>query len=331
MKDKKLDFIGFGALNLDQFYQLHSDKNTVDLIPLLKSGGERMGTDSERERILKIIDENSHLVSKSGGGQAANTSVALSRMGFSCGFIGKAGNDEMGDLLLNSLENVDKSHIQRGGNSGLCLCLLEDDGDRANLVFPGCNDDTKITDADINYARNSRVVHIASFCNTNLVALQLKLLRHLQDTKVTFDPGEIYSRLGIEKLKEILEYTTVLFSTSEELEFMTGKTPRNAAKDVLKCGTEIVVWKKSSYGSEIITSDSSIPILPVKVNNVVDKTGAGDVYAAGFIAGLLMDMELEKCGKLGSAAAAMSITGYGRDNYPDEAFLDSFFNSRSVL
>ena len=58
----------------------------------------------------------------------------------------------------------------------------------------------------------------------------------------------------------------------------------------------------------------------------MDKTGAGDVYAAGFIAGLLLELPLEQCGRLASEAAALSISGYGREKYPDRRFLRKFLN-----
>ena len=102
---------------------------------------------------------------------------------------------------------------------------------------------------------------------------------------------------------------------------MTGKEPRKAAEEIIRCGTEIVVWKRSGKGSEIISGDGSITIPVESVEKVVDKTGAGDIYAAGFIAGLLLGMPLERCGTLGSKAAALSISGYGREKYPCEDFL----------
>lgn len=328
MAERKLDFVGFGALNVDIFCSLRPGRTVEQIVPGLRPGGEVIAVGLDREQVLKSAQEHGIFTGKSGGGQAANTSVALARMGFQCGFLGKVGDDDMGDILLRSLGDVDKSHLQRGDDSGMCLCILDDSGERANAVFPGCNDTISLNNSDVDYVKNSRTLHITSFCNEKILELQEWLLgQELGDVIITFDPGEIYSRLGMSRLRKTLAATRVLFATVEELKLITGKEPRGAADDIIECGTKIVVCKRSGEGSEIITVDGSIDIPVTPVDQVVDKTGAGDVYAAGFIAGLLMELPLETCGRLASEAAALSISAYGREKYPDKIFLESFLSS----
>ena len=322
MTSGKLDFVGFGALNMDIFCLLHPGRTVDQIAPGLRPGGEIMGDGTKRKQILEAAQEHGTFTGRSGGGQAANTAVALARMGFQCGYLGKVGDDEMGGLLLESLEDMDKSHIQRGGDSGMCLCILDQNGERANVVFPGSNDTVSLDDSHADYVRASKALHITSFCSERILELQEWLLgQNPGDAMITLDPGEIYSRLGVNRLRNVLKHTRILFATVEELEMMTGKGAREAAADVIECGTEIVVCKKGDQGSEIITKEDVISVAAVRVEQVVDKTGAGDVYAAGFIAGLLMEQSLETCGKLGSEAAALSISAYGREKYPGNAFL----------
>ena len=329
MNGEKLDFVGFGALNVDVFYSLRLDRSVDQIVQDLHPGGERTAAESERERILSAAGEHATLKGRSGGGQAANTTVALARMGFRCGFLGKVGDDEMGDSLLEGLESVDKSHVQRGGNSGVCLCILHHDGERSNVVFPGCNDTISLDNSDADYVKNSRAIHLTSFCDERILESQRWLLEQdLRNAIVTFDPGEIYSRLGVHKLQKVLEFTSVMFATTEELKFMTGKEPLEAAEDIIRCGTDIVVCKRSEQGSEIISEKGSITVPVAHAERVVDKTGAGDVYAAGFIAGLLLKLPLESCGRLASEAAALSISAYGREKYPDGQFLRNFLQTR---
>jgi ribokinase len=324
----EFDFIGFGALNVDIFYSLLLDKSSVDVMPELYPGGELIGTEQVRNLVLENVEKYAKIIGRSGGGQSANTAVALSRMGFKCGFIGKVGNDSSGELLLESLENVDKSHIQRGDNSGVCLCILDQKGERANIVFPGCNDKISISESDINYVKSCKFLHLTSFCSENVLELQEQLLEYnLNETQITFDPGEIYSWLGIENLYEILKHTKILFATTEELKLMTGRETCEAIKEIIDCGTEIVVCKMSELGSMVISNDINLTIPITRVDKVIDKTGAGDVYAAGFIAGMLLGLSLESCGKLASNVSALSITAYGREKYPDKKFLEHFANS----
>lgn len=325
MSVNKLDFVGFGALNVDLFYSLKDGRMLEQISPELHPGGEITGDESERQQFLESVNKHATLTGRSGGGQAANTAVALSRMGFRCGFLGKVGDDEIGELLLESLGEVDKSQVQRGENSGMCLCILDQKGERANTVFPGCNDTITLRDSDADYARNSKVLHLTSFCSEKVLKQQEWLLdKDMGNTIITFDPGEIYSRLGLGRIRKVLESTCILFATAEELNLMTGKEVRKAAEDILQCGTHIVVCKRAEQGSEIISEAGNISIPVARAKKVVDKTGAGDVYAAGFIAGILLKLSMELCGKLASEAAALSISAYGRENYPDSSFLKGF-------
>ena len=326
MSGSKLDFVGFGALNVDVFYLLRPGSTVDQVLPELRPGGEITGTQSQRQQALKAAHKHATFAGRSGGGQAANTTVALARMGFRCGFLGKVGDDEMGDFLMESLENVDQARLKRGGHSGTCLCILDQNGERTNVVFPGCNDTISLDDSDLEYVSGSKALHVTSFCDKRILESQTWLLHraHMDSMITTFDPGEIYSRLGVESLRNTLKSTSVLFVTADELRLMTGKEPRKAAKDIMEYGTDVVVCKNAENGSEIISKATRIAVPIAPVDKVLDKTGAGDVYAAGFIAGLLLELPLEVCGKLASEAAARSISAYGRDKYPDREFLQDF-------
>ncbi|MGB9596650.1 MAG: carbohydrate kinase family protein [Candidatus Poribacteria bacterium] len=328
----RLDFVGFGALNLDIFYSLKYGKNTENILPELHPGGEIIGLEKDRIVILENSKKYAVITGKSGGGQSANTAVALAKMGFKCGFIGKVGDDDFGEFLLKSLENVDQSHIKKGEKSGVCLCILDQNGERANVIFPGSNDTLSIDNSDIEYAKNSKVIYLTSFCSEKVLREQEKLLdSDLNKSIIAFDPGEIYSRLGIDRLKKILERTKILFATDSELELMTNETYQKSVKQIMDLGTEIVVCKMGERGSIIFTNESEFPVPITRVKNVIDKTGAGDVYSAGFIAGMLMKLPLEYCGKLASSASALSITGYGREKYPDIKFLKNFLKDNIVV
>ncbi len=126
----KPEIIGFGALNVDLIYQIDWRSLNKRINLSLQPGEERVLAPEEFTSIWKAVDETGHSQGKSGGGQAANTMVALSQMGFPCGYIGRVGNDKAGELLYNSMQNVDKSHIRRQGQSGIALCLVDNSGSK---------------------------------------------------------------------------------------------------------------------------------------------------------------------------------------------------------
>lgn len=326
---KNFDFVGFGALNVDLFYKLLPGIGPKDIVKDVEPGGEISCQRDQLDEVLKRVERSARLIYKCGGGQAANTAVALSRMGFNCGFIGKVGNDVMSEFLLESLDGVDRSFIRREGNSNICICIIDEHGERTNIVFAGSDYDIELNAQDIAYAYSAKVLYLTSFCNDLALDIQSSLAEHkVNGTLIALDPGEIYSRLGIERLSRLIKHVNILFATAKELEMLMAKDSVDSAKCLLeRYGVEIVICKMGERGSIIYTKDSQMAIPAVSVEKVVDKTGAGDVYAAGFLSGLLYDLPLEKCGRLASRLAAISITGFGRERYPDRRDLIEFINS----
>lgn len=282
------DLIGFGALNIDRIYDVNSQLKTI-----------------------------------SGGGQAANTVVALSRMGFKCGYVGKVGVDSEGDFLISSLakEGVDVSQIKREGKSGIAQVTLDESGERKISISPGANDLVAYEEIDIDYFRNARFLHLSSFLGKKPFKAQKRIVRDLcGKTKISLDPDIIYAKKGLDELLPLLRNLFMVFPNQEELELMTGKIYQQGARDLIENGVEVVVCKRGEKGCHIFTQREEFEVLAESVD-VYDTTGAGDVFAAGFLAGLLLKKNLCICAELATKAAAQSITGYGRQNYPDESFL----------
>ena len=130
---------------------------------------------------------------------------------------------------------------------------------------------------------------------------------------ISFDPGVIYSGLGMDLLFPILSRTDVLFITREELKTLTGQVvTEQAAADLLAIGTKNIVIKLSTEGIMAFRREKSLYQAAVPAAAVRDRTGAGDVAAAGFIAGKLTSFPLEGCLELAAAVASKSLEGYGR-------------------
>lgn len=320
MKEEVKDVIGIGALNVDLIYQL-SDLSTLKNLRQVSPGSEGTSRPSEFQSILKVLKSEGKLVKKSGGGSAANALYALSRMGFSTGFVGKAGSDAYGDFLLKALAPVDTSRVLRDTVSGLCLSLLDKSGERSLIALPNCNNDLVFNEIELNYVKNTRFLHFSSFRGEMPFEAQKRVAEEISSkVKLSFDPGEIYVRKGFEGLRPIVKRSYIIFLSDKEAEILVGKSWEEACSELLKHGPKIVACTMGEKGSYIFSGHQKNFISPEKVK-VVDATGAGDVYVAGFLAGLLLELSLEKCGRIASRAAALSVTGLGRDKYPDKKFL----------
>lgn len=315
------DVLGIGALNWDLIYEVPD----LDIFSRLKisvtHGQEVYLEDYYAAPLLNLLDRYGTKRIESGGGQAANTIYALSQMGFKTRIIGKAGCDSWGDLIIKGLIGVDTTGVVRQGNSGLCVSLLTPDGERSMIVFPNVNDSFKIEDVDLSDA-STRCFHVTSFASQGPLAAQIEIVKGIgRGVIISFDPGSLYARLGLDALRPLLRMTSCLFATDTELEMMTGLGHSDAVKCVRDCGVEMVICKQGAKGAYFM-DDTHHAYFPALKADIRDVTGAGDCFAAGFLAGLLKGFNIDKCGRLGTLAAAACIQGYGRASYPDKGIFD---------
>ena len=327
-----MDIVGFGALNVDLIYEV----DNIELIEekfrssmecpagglIFKSGVESSGGPEKLPPLLHTLEECGRLKSKSGGGSAANTIVALARMGFDTGYVGKVGNDRYGDFLIQGLGSADCSEIKRAdGQSGVCISLLSPDKERALFIFPNSNDALGPDEIDSDYIRKAEFLHMTSFIGDGPFEAQKLVAKEVSSqAKISFDPGELYAKRGLEELLPLIENSYMLFPNGREIELITGKDYKSGARQLLNLGPEIVACKLGRSGSYILSKDEEFEVPAIEVE-VLDKTGAGDCYAAGFLAGLLKGFSSERCAQLATMAACRSIEGYGRSTYPGAELL----------
>jgi ribokinase len=310
----RLDLIGCGALNLDLIYRLPDSFPLWDQLPA--RGSEEGLTEALRAQLDEaLITLECH---RSGGGQAANVVYALRRLGFAAAMLGRVGEDDDGSYLCDDLGRDAARYVARQGQTGRVYVLLDESGERRNLVWPAAND--QFSPADLpRRLPHARVAYFTSFVGEEPLQAQLQLLQRLsKDVDVAFDPGELYARRGVKRFMPLLQRTTYLFATETELELMCGVPLEEAISFMLNVGVGLVVCKMGVRGARLVARRGEMYIPPSPVE-VVDVTGAGDLFAAGFLAALLRDMDLESAGHLAAWAAAQGIGGFGRSAYPDAA------------
>jgi ribokinase len=287
----RFDVIGFGALNVDKLFKVN-----------------RLANAEEESFIESYV--------KACGGSAANTTVGLARLGCRVGFIGKVGCDKEGDLLLAVFceEGVGTNGVIRAkhGKSGSVMGFVDKKGARALYIDAGVNDTITLDEVNIEYASQARFLHLTSFVGEKSFQTQKKLLETLPNTvKISFDPGALYARRGLVQLEPIIKKSYVLMPNAVELELLTGKTDYCKGADFLiGKGAKIVAVKLGGDGCYVTDGHERHLVKAIKVK-VVDTTGAGDAFCAGFLYGLLNDKSLNECGKLGNFVASRCIMKMG--------------------
>jgi ribokinase len=240
----------------------------------------------------------------------------LARLGCKTGFIGKVANDREGRLQLDcfSMEGVDTNgiiHAQQG-KSGSVLGFVDKKGARALYINSGVNDTISLEEIKPDYAFQASFLHLTSFVGEKSLQTQIKLLTSLpSDVKVSFDPGAIYARKGYSAIESIIKKAYVLMPNSFELEQLTGESDYCRSADfMIGRGVKIVAVKLGSKGCYVTDGRERLRIEPFKVK-VVDTTGAGDAFCAGFLYGLIRGKSLSECGRYANFVASRCVLKMG--------------------
>jgi ribokinase len=288
---KAFDVIGFGGLNVDKLFKVNK---------ICRRDEEGFITDSE----------------ETAGGSAANTVVGLARLGCKVGFIGKVADDKEGDMLIDDFrrEGVDTDGIihAKRGRSGTVMGFVDKEGERALYVDPGVNDTIEFNEISKEYVSRAKFLHLTSFIGEKSLETQKRLVETLPEkVKISLDPGELYARRGLKTLEPIIERTHVLMPNRAELELLTNRSDYNEASNLLlEKGVKIVAVKMREKGCYVTDGKESHLIEAFKTE-VVDTTGAGDAFNAGFLYGLIIGKSLRECGKLGNFVASKCIMKIG--------------------
>jgi sugar/nucleoside kinase (ribokinase family) len=251
---------------------------------------------------------------KASGGSAANTIHGLAELNIETGFIGKVGNDMMGKFFKKDLEKagIEPALFYGKSDTGVAVTLITPDSERTFAVYLGAAMEQAPEDISNELFRGYEYFHIEGYLvqNHELIETALKFAKN-QNTKVSLDLAS-YNVVeeNIEFLKFIVpEYVDIIFANEEEARAFTGKGPVDALKELAEI-TEIAVVKIGERGSFIRKGGEFCEIGIIDAKSI-DTTGAGDLYASGFLYGLIRKLSLKQCGELGALLSGKVIENIG--------------------
>jgi len=261
--------------------------------------------------IKKIAESTTELEKQqSSGGSAANTIRGLANLGVKTGFIGKIGDDEFGKFFRADLENgnIEPKLFTGKSETGRAIALISPDSERTFATYLGAA--VELSDKDIysSIFDGYKYFHIEGYLVQNHALLKKAVEMAKKNNMIVSLDLASYNVVeeNFEFLKSIIkDYVDIVFANEEEAKAFTGKEPEHAV-DIISENCEIAVVKIGEKGSLIKQKDNfcKIGIIPV---NSVDTTGAGDLYASGFIYGLTKGFSLNQCGKIGSVLSEKVI------------------------
>jgi sugar/nucleoside kinase (ribokinase family) len=292
--------VGIGSALVDIL--IHEDDSFIEQTGAVK-GGMTLVDNTWIEQTLALCSGTATIVA---GGSACNTIVGVGQLGGKARFVGKCGTDKWGRQFENDLaqQHVDPALIQSDSPTGRVLSIITPDAQRTMFTNLGASAETRPEEITARSFADAAVVHVEGYLlfNPELIQAALDAAREA-GALISLD---LASFTVVEQSLELLErlvagYVDILIANEDEARAFTGETEEQPALAALSEKANIAILKVGPRGSHIAHGGEAVHIQSMGDGTALDTTGAGDLWAAGFLFGLVNGYELEKCGRLGSA------------------------------
>jgi sugar/nucleoside kinase (ribokinase family) len=315
MSDARYDVLGLGNAIVDVIARTDDDFLAREK---LAKGGMTL-IDEARTLALYEAMGPATVIS---GGSAANTIVGLASLGARTAFIGKVKADETGHAFTHDIRTIgvafDTKPAQDGPATARCLVLVTPDGERTMNTFLGACQNLTPDDVEEDKVRASEIVYLEGYLWDPPAAKEAfkkaAALAHAAGRRVALTLSDAFcvDRYRDEFLGLIRQrHVDILFANQHELHSLYQTSDFDTALAALRNEDIIGVVTRSEQGSMTVTREETHAVPAFPIEKLVDTTGAGDLFAAGFLAGLARDADFPTCARLGALAAAEVIQHYG--------------------
>lgn len=255
------------------------------------------------------------------GGSAANTVAGLASLGGAPAFIGKIHDDELGQVFTRDIgaAGVDffTQPLNEGPVTGRSIVLITPDAQRSMFTYLGASKKLRASDIDENTIKTSRITYLEAYlwdeeCDKEAMIHAAEIAHQYgRDVAFSLSDKSCVDRHRSEFLEFIKTHVDILFGNEDELVSLFNGEDFYKSLDLIKNNVDIAAITRGAKGSVVVNGRTKTFVEAEKVDNVVDTTGAGDLYAAGFLYGLTQGRSLGTCAIIGSIAAAEIISHYG--------------------
>ncbi|GAB4327031.1 MAG: adenosine kinase [Candidatus Zixiibacteriota bacterium] len=270
---------------------------------------------------------------ESSGGSAANTVAGYASFGGKAGFIGKVADDQLGRVFVHDIRSLlvhyDTPVLRDGTPTGRCLILVTPDAQRTLNTFLGASVELGPDDVSRELITSAQITYLEGYLFDKDQAKQAFVTAakyaHEAGRKVALTLSDSFcvNRHRDDFLQLINGHVDILFANEDEIKALYQKSELNEALKLVGGHVEIAVVTRSEKGAVVLAAGDQTVVPAEPVDDVVDTTGAGDQFAAGFLFGLTEGMDFEKSAKLGAIAAAEVISHLGpRPEIPLSELLD---------
>ncbi len=255
------------------------------------------------------------------GGSAGNTIAGFSSFGGKAAFVGRVADDQFGRVFAHDIRAIGVAYETPPATSGaptaLCLVLVTPDGERTMNTFLGASTELGPSEVNADLIAAASVTYLEGYLFDKHAAKEAFKKAVIvagqagRKTALTLSDAFCVDRHRDDFRKLVHQGVDILFANEKEITALYEVNSFDEAVDAVRGECEIAVLTRSEEGSLIIAADETVTVKAKPVDKVVDVTGAGDLYAAGFLFGLTRKLPLTVCGELGSLAAAEVISHIG--------------------
>ena len=314
MHSEKKDVLTVGNAIVDIIYKV--DEQVLYKNELVK-GGMALVTADKANSICKGLTGAVEV----SGGSAANTAVGISKLGASVKFIGKVSHDSLGKVFRKSIVEAGVDFATKDSSTEAttanCVVLVTNDGERTMSTYLGSCVELGANDIDADSVINSNITYIEGYLwDSPGGKAAIRKVFNLNASSERLSSFSLSDSFCVDRhKKDFIEITSkhvdILFANEQEIQSLFEVSNFNQALSCAQNNCGIVIVTRGAKGSVIVTPDEMHLIQPPKVSKVIDTTGAGDMYAAGFLYGYSKGYDIPRCGRLGALMSGEIISHLG--------------------
>ena len=314
LSKKKIDLVGVGNAIVDIVTNIDDEFLKRNL---LKKGSMNLINLENSNKILKECG----ITKQISGGSAANTVVSLANLGNKVEFIGRIKNDKFGNFFSKDIKesgaSFNSKYVETSESSAHSLVLITPDAQRTMCTYLGAS--TEFEPNNINYEsiKTSKYLYLEGYLWDSELAKQAFIkaakIAKGSNTKIILSLSDSFcvDRHRESFLDLINDFVDILFCNEEELKSLFKSIDLEQCKIKINSLCELTAITLGEKGSIIVYKNKTELIKPFLFGKAVDTTGAGDIFAGGFIHGLINNLSLNNCGQIGSICAGHIVTQIG--------------------
>ena len=309
-----LDVVGIGNAIVDVLVQ-------TDDVFLTQHGLQKGGMALIDEQQAETLYTASGPGLETSGGSVANTMVGIAQLGGRAGFIGRVRDDQLGGIFSHDIRAVgarfETPAATSGATTARCLIYVTPDAERTMCTFLGASTQLEPEDLDLSMVRDTKVLYLEGYlwdspaAKRAFIAAAETCRQSGGQVALSLSDGFCVDRHRESFLELINGHVDVLFANDVEIMSLYETDDfETALKQVCGCCT-VVALTRGVEGSVVLSGDQRWDIGIFNLGDLVDTTGAGDLYAGGFLYGYTQGESLERCGQLGALCAGQVVTQLG--------------------